>query len=82
MTERLSTHNIQLYIWINVTYDHIFFMHSSVKRHLVCFHVLAIVNSAAVNMGACILLDHIFFPDICTGVGLQGHIVALILVKL
>ena len=61
---------------------HIFFIHSSVDGHVGCFHVLAIVNSAAVNVGACILLDHIFFPDICTGVGLQGHTVALILVKL
>ena len=30
---------------------HIFFIHSSVNRHLGCFHVLAIVNSAAVNIG-------------------------------
>ena len=30
---------------------HFFFIHSSVDRHLGCFHVLAIVNSAAVNIG-------------------------------
>ena len=30
---------------------HIFFIHSSVHGHLGCFHVLAIVNSAAVNNG-------------------------------
>ena len=30
---------------------HSFFIHSSVKRHLGCFPVLAVVNSAAVNTG-------------------------------
>ena len=33
---------------------HIFFIHSSVNKHLGCFHVLAIGNSAAVNIGVCV----------------------------
>ena len=30
---------------------HNFFIHSSVDRHLGCFNLLAIVNSAAINNG-------------------------------
>ena len=30
---------------------HIFFIHSSVDRHLDCIYVLAIVNSAVMNIG-------------------------------
>ena len=40
---------------------HIFFIHSSVNKHLGCFHIWAIVNSAAVDIeGACIFLNYGF----------------------
>ena len=35
---------------------HILFIHSSINRHLVCLHLLAIVDHASVNMGGQIAL--------------------------
>ena len=51
---------------------HNFFIHLSVNEHLFCFHVLAIVNSAAVNNGIHVSFS-IWFPQgICLAVGLLG----------
>ena len=36
---------------------HSFLIHSSADGHLGCFHVLAIINSAAVNIGAHVSLS-------------------------
>ena len=57
--------------------DHIF-IYSSFDGHLGCFHVLAIVNSA--NTGVCVYVELEFSLDICPGVGLQDHMVTIILV--
>ena len=49
--------SILLYVYLCVCVYYIFFSHSSADGHLGCLHVLAIVNSAAMNL----LMDVSFF---------------------
>ena len=51
---------------------HIFFIKSSVDGHLGCFHVLAIVNSASVNIGAHISFQIMFFSGYMPRSGIAG----------
>ena len=52
---------------------HVFFIHSSVDGHLDCFHVLAVVNSAAMNLDACIFSNYSFWYMPRSGItGLYG----------
>ena len=42
---------------------HSFLIHSSADGHLGCFHVLAMINSAAMNIGV-----HVFLSDLASSV--------------
>ena len=51
---------------------YIFFIHSSIDGHLGCFHVLAIVNSAAVNFGVHITFQIMVFSGYMSRSGIAG----------
>ena len=55
-------------------------MHSSVDGHLGCFHVLAIVNSMAINIGVYVTFELRFSQGLCPGVILVDHMVVLFLI--
>ena len=60
---------------------HNFFIRSSVDGHLGCFHILAIVNSAAVDIGAHVFFFQLWFPQgICPVMGLLDYMVLLFLI--
>ena len=51
---------------------HNFLIHSSVDGHLGCFHVLAIVNSAAMNNGTCVSFSILVFSEYMPRSGIAG----------
>ena len=51
---------------------HNFFTHSSVSGHLACFHVLAIVNSAAMNNGMHVSLSILVSSGFMPRSGIAG----------
>ena len=51
---------------------HKFFIHTSVDGHLGCFHVLAIVNSAAINNGIQVSLSILVSSGYMPSNGIAG----------
>ena len=51
---------------------YIFFIHSSIIGHLACFHVLAIVNSAAMNIGVNVSFRIMVFSRYMPRNGISG----------
>ena len=51
---------------------HNFFIHSFVDGHLSCFHVLALINSAAVNIGVHVYFSILVSPGCMPRSGIAG----------
>ena len=57
--------------------DNSFLIRSSADGHLGCFHVLAIIICAAMNIGVHVSLSDLVPQCVCPGVGLLGHMAVL-----
>ena len=74
--------NMPYFLWLRgipYIYTPHHFIYSAVNGYLDCFHVLAIVNSAAMNIGVHVSILE-FCSAVCLGVGLLDHMVILLLV--
>ena len=83
MTESLSTYTyvcVCVFVCICHTYIHYIFIHSSVDGYLsTCFHYLAIVINATINVGHFVENNFVFFGKILE-VDLLDHVVVVVLI--
>ena len=66
--------------WYSIVYMyHNFFIHSSVNGHLGCFHVVAVVNSAAVNTVVYVSFSILVSSEYMPSSGISGSYSSFIL---